>query len=263
MTSVAGNGARGGLTLVQELEDASGFRVEKKVNSSEFYFSAEVNGTRYYWIRNTKTPGYGAFAGSNNKNDGNTASFTVWSYVDTDSDPYGLNNKTYGLMNWNGNVTGRAMMAESTTANAMDAKSLIVMSKSDNSSHLFVPNDSEISLWTFEWAEEDDLYYLKATVDGATQYLQITSDGLSLTGAKDENCKIQVIPGTGANAGQICLKRSNNTLTYTGSVENGFSVGGAAGSEWLYLVSLSELTSDYFMTYTANKISVSDTYVTY
>ena len=135
------------------------------------------------------------------------------------------------------------------------------MSTTNDKKHLFVPNDSEISMWTFQWAEEDK-YYLTTVVDGSTKYLRMDGDGLSLVSEPDESCKIQVVPGTGTRLGQLCLKSGSTTLTYSGSIEEGFTVNGSAGSEWLYLVDLSELTSEYFMTYTAEKVSVSDPAVT-
>ena len=39
--------------------------------------------------------------------------------------------------------------------NTLEAKPLTVMSTSSNSSQLFVPNDSDISLWTFHWIAAD------------------------------------------------------------------------------------------------------------
>ena len=165
-----------------------------------------------------------------------------------------------GLMNWNGGAAGKALMG-SQTDNNLGAKSLTTMSTTNDKKHLFVPNDSEISMWTFQWAEEDK-YYLTTVVDGSTKYLRMDGDGLSLVSEPDESCKIQVVPGTGTRLGQICLKSGNATLTYSGNINEGFKVNGSAGSEWLYLVDLSELTSEYFMTYTAEKVSVSDPAVT-
>ena len=73
---------------------------------------------------------------------------------------------------------------------------------------------------------------------------------------------VQVVPGTGTHAGQIGLKSGEATLTYSGSADTGFSVGGSAGTEWLNLVDLSELTSDYYKTYSASKVGVSDESIT-
>ena len=136
------------------------------------------------------------------------------------------------------------------------------MSKAgNNNDKLFVPNSSDISLWTFHWTE-GDRYYITADVNGSTQYLKISSGGLTLVSEPDDACKIQVVPGTGAHSGEICLKSGNATLTYSGNIENGFKTGGSAGTEWLRFVELSELTEDYFMPYSAVKVSVSDEEVT-
>ncbi len=70
------------------------------------------------------------------------------------------------------------------------------------------------------------------------------------------------MPGSGIHAGEICLKDGTATLTYSGTAAGGFSVGGSVGSEWLRLVELSELTKEYFMTYSASKVSVSDESIT-
>ena len=244
------NGGNNSLSFTNE-ENKTAFTVTLnnngsfKFNNGDWYWNMQggVNGTR--------------FCAYNSANDGNNNVY-LWYYATVDTDPYGLAGKSYGLMNWNGSVMGRAMMADSTKQNALDAKSLIVMRTSDDSDQMFVvSNDSDVSMWTFTWAG-DDKYYLSS----GGKYLKLDSAGLSLVNDKNSASMIQVIPGTGTHAGQISLKADNTTLTYSGTVENGFSTGGIAGSEWLYLVGLSELTSDYFMTYSASKVSVSDAAVT-
>ncbi len=189
----------------------------------------------------------------------------LWYCVEPEGDPYKLDGVSYGLMNWIGGVTGRAMMAEE-NGGALAAKPLTVMTqKDDQDDKLFVPKESDITMWTFEWLGGDK-YCLKTTVtvDGASveKYLQVTGSGLALVTEPDAACELQVVPGSGAHAGQICLKSGSTTLTYSGTVENGFSVGGDVGSEWLYLVNPSELTSDYFRIYSAEKVSVADEAVT-
>ena len=64
---------------------------------------------------------------------------------------------------------------------------------------------------------------------------RIAADGLSLADTPDEDCRIRVIPGTGVHAGEIALKNTAGTLTYSGKYAQGFDIGGEAGSEWLYL----------------------------
>ena len=207
-----------------------------------------------YWNQQGHTSGSGFAIWNENNID---SKLELWYNTNISNDPYDLDGKAYGLMNWNNGVSGRAMMA-SETDSALEAKVLTVMIKQqDRRDKIFVPNSAEIDFWTFEWVEQD-LYYLKAT----DKYLKIEADGLDLVDTPDDSCKIQVVPGTGDKAGQICLKQGNNALTYSGNAETGFSVGGSVGSEWLYLLDESELTPDYYMIYSADKVSVSDSNVT-
>ena len=225
-------------------------------NSGAFRFH---NGDRYWnmW----KGPGGSNFAAYDKAGDGNNY-FYLWYYDAVSSDPYDLDGKSYGLMFWNNGTTGKAMMASSSSPNSLDALVLTIMAKTGhNEDKLFVPNDSEISMWTFQWLH-DDLYTLSTVIDGNRQYLKVAADGLRLVDTPDASCELQLVPGTGAHTGEICLKSGSVTLTYSGVADNGFTTGGSVGSEWLRLVTLSELTSDYFLTYSASKVSVSDPGVT-
>ena len=187
--------------------------------------------------------------------------FYLWQFTENESsDPYGLDGKSYGLMYWVDGTNGKAMMSTA-TENHLDGLSLTVMSKAKNGAKLYVPDNSDISFWTFDYIEED-FYYLTSVVDGSTKYLSITASGPQMVSMPDDGCKIQVVPGTGANAGTICLKNGGKTLAYSGKIENGFTTGGKAGMEWLRLVEESELDNSYFMTYSAEKVSVSDSHIT-
>ena len=191
-------------------------------------------------------------------------SYYIWYYIGTDQDSYDLDGKTYGLMYWIDGIMGKGLMADSNeTAGNLDALALTVMSKPKNGAKLYVPDNSDLSFWTFHFIEGDN-YYLTTVVDGSTKYLRIgtASEGLSLVSTPDDSCMIRVVPGTGSNAGKICLKIGDRTLAYSGDVDSGFKIGGTAGSEWLNLVEESELTNDYFMTYSAQKVSVSDESIT-
>ena len=214
------------------------------LNNGEWYWNMQggANGTR--------------FCSYNTADDPNNA-MKIWSYKEIEGDRYDLDGKTYGLMYWSGGAAGKALMDRSSAANALDAKSLTVMKTTDNTDRLFVPNESDITLWTFRLVERDK-YYLMSGSD----YLRIDEKGISLVSEPDELCEIQLIPGTGIHAGQFSLKSKNGVLTYSGTLENGFSAGGSAGKEYLNFVEVSDLTEEYFMTYSANKISVSDPSVT-
>ncbi len=216
-------------------------------------------GNSYYWNMQGGVNGK-SIAAYQSATDVN-AQFYIWRYEEPTEDPYGLDGKSYGLMNWIGGTAGKAMMASS-AGDTLEALPLTVMTKSGvDADKLFVPSDSDISLWTFEWIGQDK-YHVTAEVDGAAKYLKVTSSGLSLADVPDEFCSLQVVPGSGTHVGEICLRSGANTLTFSGTVAGGFTVGGSAGSEWLHLVDLSELTADYFKTFVADKVSVSDPAVT-
>ena len=219
----------------------------------------KLNNGSWYWNMQGGANG-NRFCCYNSANDNNNK-VNFWYYTSTASDPYDLDGKSYGLMYWDESLYGKAVMAASKTEGTLDALPMMVLATADNKNQLFVPNDGDISMWKFKWINEDK-YYLTAEVNGSTQYLKIASGGLSLVGSEAEASLVQVVPGTGAHAGQICLRSGSNTLTYSGTTATGFSVGGSAGTEWLNLVNLSELTSDYYKTYSAAKVSVSDKNIT-
>ena len=247
------NGGNNSLTFVSE-DQKTVFTVTQNSNGT-----FKLNNGAWYWNMQGGANGT-RFCSYNNANDANN-NVNFWYYTDSPDDPYGLNNASYGLMFWDQSLYGKGMMASSGNVNALDAEPLTVLATADNSKHLFVSNDSDISVWTFHWVD-DDQYYLTTTVDGSTKYLKIGAGGLSLVDTESQTSPVRVIPGSGTHAGQICLRSGDVTLTYSGTTASGFSTGGSVGSEWLNLVDVSSLGPDYFKTYSARKVSVSDTGIT-
>lgn len=248
------------LSLVNSKTDATSFEIALNNENVFKVFTVKANG--FYWNEQGDANGDG-FAAYNANNNGSKINF--WYYLSTDEDPYELDGRSFGLMSWSDGVSGKAMNASNAEAgeNALDAEALTVMVKREGKDvkRLFASNTNDATKWTFEWSA-DDKYYISASVNGETQYLSVTAEGVSMSDTKDASCLIQVMPGTGANAGKICLKSGNTTLTYNPSSDGSvscFGIGGAPGSEWLYLVEESELPNDYFMVHTAKKVSVSDT----
>ena len=222
-----------------------------------------INDDAWYWNMQGSAAG-NRFCVWNTAADTNNY-LTFWSYIDPGDDPFGLDGKRYGLMSFANGITGIGMLSTSSEANHLDALTMTVLTnKDDHSDRLFVPKNTDIPLWTFHWVEgtgDGNVYTLSTNTDDGVRYLRITAAGLSLS---ETPCNIQIIPGTGVHNGEICLKSmEDDTLTYCGSVTDGFSVGNSTvGSEWLNLVELSFLTEDYYMTYAADKVSVSDSDVT-
>ena len=222
------------------------------INDGDWYWNMQggANGSRFcVWNSAADTNNYLVF----------------WQFTDPGDDPFRLDGKKYGLMNYANGITGIGMMATSSEPNHLDALTMTVLThKDDSTDQMFVPKNTDLSIWTFHWVEgagNGDIYTLSTKVGDSTKYLEITAAGLTLS---DSPCNIRIVAGTGFHSGEVCLKsESGATLTYGGSVADGFSVGNATvGSEWLNLVELSLLTEDYYMTYSADKVSVSDPDVT-
>ena len=250
------------LKFVSKPEQAMVFTISQGSEENTY----RIEGTNgYFWNMQGGANGK-AFAAYQSATDVN-AQLRFWSYVEPQTDPYGIDRTTRGLMSWNGAASGKAMMAESVNASsgkgALNAKQLTVMTKKEKSVYYhFIPKDgNDITLWTFEWAGLDQ-YYLKA----GEKYLQVNSGGISLVTTPDDDCKLQLVTGTGVHEGQVCFKSGDVALTYSGEVgkdsegqsQYGFSVGGGVGSEWLSFVDTTEDDPDYFMTYSAEKVSISD-----
>ena len=172
-------------------------------------------------------------------------------------DPYELDGKTYGLMDYDLGVIGKALMAEECSGHpdALEAKAMTVMAKkTDNDDKLFVPKDADITMWTFHW-QENNKYYITTEVNGVTKYLNISSTGPSIS---DTAQLIMVQPGVGATKGQISLRSDDTAMVYSGALETGFTVGAkTSDNQWLNLVRLSELTKEYYMVYTAERVGIS------
>lgn len=177
-------------------------------------------------------------------------------YADaSEGDAYGLDGKTYGLLNTKGGNGGRTLQATSSNTGNLDSCQISVVAKegSQNQDKLYITAEDGATMWTFEWDKEDE-YFLKAEVDGSVKYLTIDDSGLSMS---DTPCAIRVIPGSGTASGQISLMKGSNMLTFSGDASTGFNIN-TNNDRWLYLVEERDLTPDYKKTYSAKKISVSD-----
>lgn len=272
MTPVGGNVKRAGLTFAEDENEKTAFSLIKETQG-RFQVSASIKTTSgaqktYYWVRNTNPAGgVGAIVGYDNKSDANTA--WIGLHPEIASDPY--DGKSYSLLIWDGGKTAKALSGDRNDdySGNLCADFLTVMTKTgDAEDKLYVPENTAdtLSSWKFELIN-DGLYKLSTEVSTKvgtevvvmTKYLKIDASGLSMVDS-DAASEIQVIPGTGIHKGQIILKSGDNVLTYSGVYKEGFDTNAGAGKEYLYLAEArdeSEL-KDYYRTYSATKISVSD-----
>ena len=180
-------------------------------------------------------------------------------------DPYGLDGKTYGIAYHNEDVSAAALTSEARGSNRLKGERILVRPDILNDSGiLLMSQEGDIAEWTFESVLEDK-YYLKTTVDGAEKYLTIDGANVTLQDAPDPNGNslIRAIPGTGANEGKYRFTAAGGySLNLDGGqADNGFNGNrNNVATSWLNLVEKSKtLDNSDFTSYTAHKVSVSDT----
>ncbi len=221
---------------------------------NSFYLKKNDEGK---WLQHSGS-GVGIRYWSDNNNSGNSSVYIH--YVNTGSAPddyYGFDGKSYGLMNYTGGTDGIAMMADE-SANSLSMVTLLVRTEigtppdtTTRRDTLFVAEDSNITEWTFH-LEEGSSYRLSADVNGVTKYLAI---GDSLTLTDEENASVITVT---PYDGKVRLTSGGKCVCFDGSA---FTVSDAAAvmdNQWLCLTELSGLSREDFVTYSAEKISVSD-----
>ena len=258
ITAVKGQNMRGGLTLVTDKSDSTIFTLSE--TSDGFRCSGTADNKKYYLNRNTRNPGNGVIASYTDGNDKNVVILQCHYYAGAiKNDPYKLNGKSYGLMNQTTDTLGDSLMADADN-NSLSLMTLLVRRES-GSSTFYVSDNTDATIWTFHSVSED-LYSLSADVSGQTKYLKINDDGsLSL---EDEPFSVKVTPHSTANDGRIMLSAGNNTI-YFYNDENGTDSGFRAKNNilqtdqvWLNFVKISDLYKEDYVTFTANKVGVSD-----
>ena len=203
------------------------------------------------------------FAGWNGKDDG---SVIVLSYLpeSTVDDPYGLDGKSYALVKLLENrVSGGAITTEIIDeGRKLAAKEVFLRSDPvAGEDVLLVAIDSDIPFWTFH-SVSGETYYITTIVNQSVKYLKITDQAITLSNSLDDDCMLTVKSGTGVYSGKIRISNSDNYAVnlYNHSIENGFGPWNDEGTnEWFALATRSEITEDDFVSYSAEKVSVSDT----
>ena len=191
------------------------------------------------------------FAAYNNAEDVNSQLY-IWTYEEPEEDPYGLTGESHGLMRYSSGNYGKALMAEE-SGDTLAARMMQVMtSENDRDDRIYVPKGSDITKWSFEWVRGTEFY-----VKAGDQYLTITDGHPALT---DTPSTMMITAGSGDHENMIRLSSGSYTLKYSGSADGGFTADrNVTDDSWLYLVDETEVTPEYRTTYTAEKVSVSDT----
>ena len=235
----------------------AGNEIELSDTADLFQITASANHTFYLknsienkWLQHSGS-GSGIRYYQSNSNATNARIKMVFAdSMELPDDWYHLNGRSYGLMNYTGGTLGNAFMAQE-DENQLSMLSLSVR-RETGSETLYVAQDSDITMWTFHYVSGTN-YKISTTVNGETKYLRI-GDTLSL--ASENQASLITVSTDSKN--HLKLSAGGKSVTFD---EDGFvsrATQNNNNAQWLHLVEMSQLTQDDYITYYADKVSVSD-----
>lgn len=228
------------------------FDIDYAVRGESFYF--KKNGENK-WLQHSNG-GNGIRYYTDNKN-ANNSSMKLYK-----APHINLDGKTYGLMNFTGGTHGYALMSGSSDDNVHALVELVLHQKgTEEGRTLYVDEGSEVTRWTFRSAG-GDLYTLSAADSKGTKYLAVSGDDLIVTGSSAEAAKFRV---SADSSGRIQLSHEGKYVTFTMREEDGATVTGfslssvSSQNSLLALIDFTVLDDEDLITYSADRVSISDT----
>lgn len=214
------------------------------------------NNNSWYWNMQGGDNG-SRFCSYNTATDENNY-MSIWYSSSVDDDPYQLDGKTYGLMNYTGGTHGYALMNGGGVHSLVE---LITHKTADaDGITLYVDEGSEVTRWTFH-SVGGDRYTLGCETDIGTKYLAITNDELTLADTAESAAQFKVTPD---DQGRIQLSSNGRYITFVSSGSDDdptydFVISSAAsGSNTLLsFIKFADLDDTDLITYSADRISVS------
>lgn len=235
--------------------NSSNLSLDTEENASEFTLNAPYYNKFIDKATNTKCLGYenGIITGANQ----NTFEFWYINSTPIPDDPYELDGKSYGFMNYESNSYAYAMQSNF-KAKQMEAKVNPLSHEGIN----YIAKNSDITFWTFHKASEDNYYISTTDNDGNVKYIKVTGSGSSqvreLVDSVDDATPIKVIPQSGDNIGKIKLCADNKYLYLNGTSDFKFDTDKGSASLIKLVEKDEQITDDDFKVYSAEKIGISE-----
>ena len=227
----------------------------KPTDSGEAFYIRK--NTEYKWLQHSNG-GKGIRYYMNNENAVNCNIFIQYAEPTTAEDVIeNLSGSAYGLFHYTrGSTSGNALMAEG------DNHSLIkmVLTAGGKNRELYVDEDNEISQWSFEYDSNSDTFTLSTHTSDGTGYLCVDANGISTTTDPTAASQFTVIAGENNT---VRLKANGHYLTFVPRAEEQgggyFTVTTNPDSyTWLSLLTRAELDESDQITFSADRVSVSD-----
>ncbi|MCR4951984.1 MAG: fibro-slime domain-containing protein [Solobacterium sp.] len=197
--------------------------------------------------------------------EGDTVSFTAESFsvygVVTVDDLSDLDGKSFGILNTKGgnDPKGIAMLSNARDNTKLQGKALTVrVEPVGRTEYVYVAQNSSIPMWNFT-AAGDGKYYVTVVSGNTLKYLKISGTAVTLVeeAELDDDCRITITPGTGANTGKYKFSTSSGVLRLNGNDFARANTSFNSADAWMNLGERSNLNDDDFVVYTAEKVSVS------
>lgn len=222
-------------------------------DSSTASFYIQQNGQNK-WLQHSKG-GSGIRYYTDNDNRTNSRIYIEYTVPVTDQSVVNqLDGKSYGLFHYaEGSTVGNAFMAEGDTHSLVK----MVLTAGNKNRVLYVDENDEIDQWTFEYDEAKGGFVIST----GGKYLNVGENGISITESSDDASVFLIEAG---RQNSVRLKAGNYYLTYEPRTEqNGggvFKVTTNASDPfvWLNLLDRASLNDEEYITFTADRISVSD-----
>ncbi|MBQ3898146.1 MAG: hypothetical protein II742_06595, partial [Clostridia bacterium] len=246
------NGTTGYLKLTSNPSDPkiALFEITEADSTKHTFAFKTTYDSNNYWLQHSK--GGGGIRYWNDIESNNSQNWNIYiAYsLELPDDELGLDGNTYGIMSYPGGTSGFGLNSDPAS---VDMPSLTVR-KDSGIDTLYVDEEDEMSMWTFHNVSGHD-YKLSTEVGGVTKWLKLGSSSLSVVNSESEASVISVNADTKNrlqfSSGGKSIKFDNNVFTVA-------DTSGSDTAQWLYLVNLSSLTNDDYVTYYADKVSVSE-----
>jgi len=224
-----------------------------EVNSSTPSFNIKLN-NQNKWLQHSKG-GSGIRYWTDNDNTTNSRIYIEYTVPVTDQSIVSLlDGKSYGIFHYaEGSTVGNAFMAEGDTHSLVK----MVLTAGNKNRVLYVDENNEIDQWKFEYDEHKGGFIL-STDDG---YLVVDENGISLAASSGEASTFTIDAG---RQNTVRLKSGVYYLTYEPRTEqNGGGVFNVTTNPsnafaWLNLLDRASLDDQEYITFSANRVSVSD-----
>ena len=228
-------------------DDGDDLTIEPVQNTTDC-FNFIKKGTNKYLQHSNSGAGIRYYDGSGVPSNSSMKAYFADTCIMPD-DYYKLDGKSYGIMDYKSGAVGYALIADET--NNAKLSHLVIRDAESNSRTVFVDESSDITMWTFENVDKDN-YRLTAQAGGEKKYLKVSGNDLVLTSSESDASVFRIVPGANNS---VTISSSGKYIVYDNTNKK-FNL--SQTSNTLDLVAKTTINSTDNITYTANRISVSD-----